>query len=138
MRSSLSILETRSTIRTRWNAREFIPRVQPWVLAFYSQRSLGSHSVQNLKLCQVATTKDRLDTHEVVVTVGTVLIALVELRDIFPEGFLALLTDERHLRRLCKFVRLRFCVAFGTIEPPLATGRADGNLSIQDVLAIAL
>ena len=72
-----------------------------------------------------------------IVTVGAVLIALLEFRNVFPEGFLALLADERHLRRLCKPVRLGFCVAFGTIEPLLAAGRADGNLGIQDVLAIA-
>jgi len=67
----------------------------------------------------------------------TILIALIEIRDVFPEGFLALLADERHLRRLCKDVRLRFRVAFGAVEPLLAAGRADGNLGIQDVLAIA-
>ena len=78
----------------------------------------------------------RLDTHEVVVTVRTVLIALIELRDVLPEGFLALLADECHLRRLCKPVRLCFCVALGTIEPLLAAGRTDGNLGIQDVLAV--
>jgi hypothetical protein len=77
-----------------------------------------------------------LDTHEVVVTVRTILIALIEIRDVFPEGFLALLADECHLRRLCKLMRLRFCVAFGTIEPLLAAGRTDGNLGIQDVLAV--
>ena len=65
-----------------------------------------------------------------IVTVRTVLIALLEFRDVFPEGLLAFLTDERHLRRLCELVRLRFCVAFGTIEPQLAAGRADGNLGI--------
>lgn len=76
-----------------------------------------------------------LNTHEVIVTVGTVLVALVELRGIFPEGFLALLTDECHLGRLREPVRLRFRVAFGAIEPLLAAGRADGNLGIQNVLA---
>lgn len=72
-----------------------------------------------------------------VVTVGAVLVALLEFRNVFPESFLAFLANERHLRRLCKFVGLCFCVAFGTIEPLLAAGRADGNLGIQDVLAIA-
>ena len=76
------------------------------------------------------------ETHKVVVTVGAVLVALLEFRDVFPEGFLALLTDECHLRRLGKPMRLRFCVAFGTIEPLLTAGRADGNLGVQDVLAI--
>ena len=76
-----------------------------------------------------------LSTYEVVITVRAVLVALVELRDIFPEGFLALLADERHLCRLRESVGLRFCVAFGAIEPLLAAGRADGNLGIQDVLA---
>ena len=70
-----------------------------------------------------------------IVTVRTVLVALIKLCGIFPEGFLALLADERHLRRLRKFVGLGFCVAFGAIEPLFATGRADGNLGIQDVLA---
>ena len=78
-----------------------------------------------------------IDTYKVVVTVRTILIALIEIRDVFPEGFLALFTDERHLRRLCKRVRLRFRVAFGAVEPLLAAGRTDGNLGIQDVLAIA-
>ena len=71
-----------------------------------------------------------------VVTVRTVFIALIEICDVFPEGFLALLTDEYHLRRLRKPVGLCFCVAFGTIEPLLAAGRTDGNLGIQDVLAV--
>ena len=57
-------------------------------------------------------------------------------RNIFPEGFLALLTYEYHLGRLCKPVELCFCVAFGTIEPLLTAGRTDGNLGIQDVLAV--
>jgi hypothetical protein len=78
----------------------------------------------------------KLNTHEVVVTVRAVLIALIELRGVFPEGFLALFTHECHLRRLRKPVGLCFCVAFGAIEPLLAAGRADGNLGIQDVLAI--
>jgi hypothetical protein len=32
--------------------------------------------------------------------VGAVLIALLEFRNVFPEGFLALLANECHLRRL--------------------------------------
>ena len=80
----------------------------------------------------------KLNTHKVIVTVRAVLITLIELRGIFPEGFLALLTDKRHLGRLCEPVGLRFGVAFGAIEPLLAAGRADGNLGIQDVLAIAI
>lgn len=82
--------------------------------------------------------RNRLDTHEVVVTVGTVFVALIELRDVLPESFLALLTDERHLRRLCKSMRLCFSVAFSAIEPLLAAGRADGNLCVQNVLAYRL
>ena len=75
------------------------------------------------------------DTHEMIVTVGTVFVGLIKIRDVFPEGLLALLTDESHFRRLCEPVRLGFCVAFGTIEPLLAAGRTDRNLSVQDVLA---
>ena len=59
-----------------------------------------------------------------------VLVALIELRDVFPEGLLTLLTDESHLRRLGKPVGLCFRVTFGAIEPLLAAGRADGNLGI--------
>lgn len=95
------------------------PRVHSWVLAFHCQRRFGCHSVQN----------------EVVVTVRAVFIALLEFGDVFPEGFLALFADERHLRRFRQPVGLGFCVAFGTIEPKLAAGRADGNLGVQDVLA---
>ena len=76
-----------------------------------------------------------LGAHEMVVTVRTVLITLIKLRNVFPEGFLALLTDECYLGRLRKPVGLRFRMAFGAIEPLLAAGRADGNLGIQDVLA---
>ena len=72
----------------------------------------------------------KLETHKVIVTVGTILIALLKLRDIFPEGFLALLTDECHLRRLGEPVGLRFCVALRTIVPQLAAGRADRNLGV--------
>lgn len=77
----------------------------------------------------------RLKTHEVVVTVRTVLVAFLEFRGVFPEGFLALLADERHLRRLGEVVRLFFRMAFRAIKPLLAAGRADGNLGVQDVLA---
>ena len=115
-----------------------VPRVQPWVLAFHSQRSFGCHSIQNLKhRVQWQDEGQKLSTHEVVITMRTVFVALIELCDIFPEGFFALLADECHLRRLRKLMRLRFCVAFGTIEPLLAAGRADRNLGIQDVLTIA-
>jgi hypothetical protein len=84
----------------------------------------------------VATKIGWLDAHEMVVAVRTIFIGLIKIRAVFPEGLLALLTHESHLRRLCKSVGLGFCVAFGTIEPLLAAGRTDRNLSVQDVLAI--
>ena len=75
-------------------------------------------------------------THIVVITMRTVLVALVVLGHVLPESLLALLAHEHHLHRLRQLVRLRFRVTFRAVEPLLAARRADGDLRVQDVLAV--
>lgn len=65
-----------------------------------------------------------------------VLVALFVDCHILAESLLALLADEGHLRCTRKRVCLRFCMAFGAVEPLLATRGANGNLGIQDVFAM--
>ena len=74
-------------------------------------------------------------THVVIVAVRTVLVALVILGHVLPERLLALLAEERHLRRLCQPVRLRLGVALGTVVPLPAAGCADGDLGVENVFA---
>jgi hypothetical protein len=68
-----------------------------------------------------------------VVTMGTVLIALVIFGHVLPERFLALFADERHIVRFPQRVAFGLCVALCAVEPLLAAGGADRYLSIQDV-----
>ena len=68
--------------------------------------------------------------HVVIIAMGAVLVALLVFGHIFSESFFALLTDEGHVRRPRQRMRLCLCVAFGAIEPLLATRGTDGNLSI--------
>ena len=79
--------------------------------------------------------QERCITHIVVVAVRAVLIALVIFRHVLPERLLALLAEERHLRRLCQPVRLRLGVALGAVEPLPAARCADGDLGVEDVFA---
>ena len=60
-----------------------------------------------------------------IITMRTILIALLIHRHILPERLLALLTQERHLIRLRQPVVLRLRVALGAVEPLSAAGRAD-------------
>ena len=60
-----------------------------------------------------------------IVTVRTILIALLIHRHILPERLLALLAQERHLIRLRERVILRLRVALGAVEPLPAARRAD-------------
>jgi hypothetical protein len=69
-----------------------------------------------------------------VVTIGAILVALLVIRHVLPERFLALFAHERDLHRLCERMRLRFGMTFRAVVPLLATGRAYGNLGVQDVL----
>lgn len=55
-----------------------------------------------------------------VITVWTVFVALLVVGHIFPEGFLALLTDEGHLVRLLQSVILGLCMAFRAVKPLFA------------------
>jgi hypothetical protein len=61
---------------------------------------------------------------------GAVLVTLLIYGHVFSKSFFALLTDEGHVRCPCERMRLSFGVTFGAIEPLLATGGADRNLSI--------
>ena len=70
-----------------------------------------------------------------IVAVRTVLVALVILGHVLPERLLALLAEERHLRRLCQPVRLALGVALGAVEPLPAARCADGDLGVEDVFA---
>jgi hypothetical protein len=58
----------------------------------------------------------------VVVTMRTVLVALVVVGHVFAERLFALLAHERHLRRLAQPMVLSLSVAFRTVEPLLAAG----------------
>ena len=73
-----------------------------------------------------------------VVTVQTILIALLISAHVLPEGPSALLAHECHLHRLCQLMRSDcLSMAFCTIEP-LATARCpDGDLRVEDVLAVS-
>ena len=67
---------------------------------------------------------------EVVVTMWTVLVALLKLFHILPEGLLTLLASERHFERLFQIVILRVGVALRTVEPLSAAWRANGDLGV--------
>lgn len=71
-----------------------------------------------------------------IIAVWTVLVALLILRSILSEAFLALFAGEDHVVVLCERVIGGFAVAVGAVEPFLAAGRADGDLSVEDVLAV--
>ena len=70
-----------------------------------------------------------------IITMRTVLIALLIYRHILPERLLALLAQERHLVRLREPVVLCLRVALGAVEPLPAARRADRDLRVEDVLA---
>jgi hypothetical protein len=69
----------------------------------------------------------------VIIAMRAILVALLIHSHILPERLLALLAQERHLRRLGERVLLRRGVAFGAVVPLLTAGRADGDLRVEDV-----
>jgi hypothetical protein len=71
-----------------------------------------------------------------IITMRTVFVALFVDCHILAESFLALFADESHLRCPRKWMCLRLCMTFRTVEPLLATRGADGDLGIQDVFAM--
>jgi hypothetical protein len=64
-----------------------------------------------------------------------VLVSLLELLRVLAEALAALLASERHLERRLQWVRLRFVVAVGAVEPLVAAWRPDADLRVEDVLA---
>ena len=68
-------------------------------------------------------------------TVFVSCIPVLELACIFPEGLFALLTHKNHFEALQQRVVSRLLVTLCTVEPLLATWRADGDLGIEDVFA---
>lgn len=81
-------------------------------------------------------TENTTDTHVVVITMRAILIALLISRHVLSERLLAFLTQEMHLRCFRKLMRLLFGVALWAIEPLLAAWSADGDLRVQDMLAV--
>jgi hypothetical protein len=69
-------------------------------------------------------------SHVVIITMRTVLVALLVNGHVFSEGLLALFADEGHFRRPRKRMCLCLRVAFGAIEPLLAARGTDGDLRI--------
>lgn len=80
-------------------------------------------------------TADSSTTHVVVVTMRTVLVALLVIRHVLAERLLALLAHENHLVVLPQTVVLRFSMAFRAVEPLPAARSAYGDLRVQYVLA---
>lgn len=78
--------------------------VDPYVLALNRQGCLGCLGVDN----------------EVVVAVGAIFVAFLELLDVFAKTLPALLAGKDHLESLEEGVFFLFAMAFGTIEPLLA------------------
>lgn len=78
--------------------------VHPHVLALHGKGSLGCLRIN----------------HEVVVAVGAVFVAFLELLGVFSEALLALLASKHHLEGLLELMRLLFVVALGAVEPLLA------------------
>ena len=74
-------------------------------------------------------------THVVVVTVGTIFVALLIVGHVFAKRFLALLAHEDHLGGLPQTMVLRFSMALGAIEPLPAAWGTYGDLRVQDVFA---
>ena len=52
-----------------------------------------------------------------------------KLSRIFPEGFLALLAHESHLKALEEVMVGLFCVAFGAVEPLAACFQTNADIS---------
>ena len=68
--------------------------------------------------------------HIVIIAMRAVLVALFINGHVFAEGLLALLTDECHVHRPHKRMRLHLGVTFGAVVPLLATRGTDGDLGV--------
>lgn len=68
-----------------------------------------------------------------VITMWTVLVALLVHRHVLPERLLTFLAHEGHLGGLGQVVCLGLRVALGAVIPELATWRPDRDLRVQDV-----
>jgi len=95
------------------------PGILPDILALDLQSRFGFYGIQ----------------HVVIVTMGTVLVAVFKLCGVFAEALFALFARESHVCGLLKGVIGCFAVAVGAVEPFAATGGADGDLSVENVLA---
>lgn len=73
--------------------------------------------------------------HIVVVTIRTILVALLVCRHVLPKRLLAFLAQERHLRRFRELVLLLLSMAFRAVKPLLAARCAHGDLRVQDMFA---
>jgi hypothetical protein len=69
-------------------------------------------------------------TDVVIVTMRTVLVALLIDGHVLPECLLALFAHEGHFGSLCERMGLGFRVAFRAVIPELATWGADGDLRV--------
>ena len=70
-----------------------------------------------------------------IITMRTILVALLIRAHVLPERPTTLLAHEHHLGCLREPVRLRFGVTLCTVEPLLATWCTNRHLRIQDVFA---
>lgn len=95
------------------------PSINPSILTLDLQGSLRSFGFKN----------------EVVITMWTIFIAVLELFHVFPKCFLALLAHEGHLHSTCEFMVFLLAMALCTVEPFSAAGRSYGDLCIENVLA---
>ena len=71
-----------------------------------------------------------------VIAMRAILVALFVGCHILAERLLAFFADKCHLSRPGKPVSLRLSMALGAVKPLLAAWRADGDLGVQDVLAL--
>lgn len=72
-------------------------------------------------------------THVVIITVRTILVALLVRRHVLSERLFAFFTHEGHFGGFCESMCLWFSVAFSTIIPLFAAWCTNGDLSIEDV-----
>ena len=94
---------------------------------------LHAHLNDEVALCLARLCLDYI----MVVTVRAVLVGVLELADVLAEDFFAFFASKNEFHSLLKLVVFteNLFVAFRTVEPPLAAGRADCYLSIHNVFA---
>ena len=103
--------------RTR---RRNAPRVHPCILALNTNHGLWCFGIDDV----------------VIITVGTILVALLVVGHVFAKHLLALFIDKHNLCCLLQSVVLRFGMAFSAVEPPFAAQRANRHLGVEDVFAV--